>query len=311
MKNDLNENILNESLREEFIDLKEIFKVIWQSKLLLSSIVILFFLASAIYSLNLPNIYQSSALLSPTSKENTNMMSNYSSLAGLAGINLNSQSGGANEVKAIEKLNTLSFFTDNILPNIFLPDLMALDYWDAKTNSIIYNENIYNIKSQKWVRDTESPHTQTPSSQESFRVFKNHLSISENANNNFINISVKHQSPFIAHEWTKMIVEEINNYFRVKDKIEAQASIDYLNMQISKTSFTEIKQVIAQLLQQKTQTLTLIEVNDLYVFEYIDPPVVMEKKIGPKRFIMCIFGTFLGIILGTLIVLCRHFFREQ
>lgn len=309
MKNDLNENILNQSLGEEFIDLKEIFMVIWQGKLLLGLIVTLFFLASAHYSLNLPNIYQSSALLSPTSKEN--MTSNYSSLAGLAGINLNSQSGGSNEVKAIEKLNTLSFFTDNILPNIFLPDLMAIDYWDAKTNSIIYNENIYNIKSQKWVRETEPPYTQTPSSQESFRVFKNHLSISENAKNNFINISVKHQSPFIAHEWTKMIVEEINNYFRVRDKIEAQASIDYLNMQISKTSFTEIKQAIAQLLQQKTQTLTLIEVNDLYIFEYIDPPVVMEKKIGPKRFIMCIFGTFLGIILGILVLLCRHFFRKQ
>jgi len=79
----------------------------------------------------------------------------------------------------------------------------------------------------------------------------------------------------------------------------------------SKTTFSEIKQVIAQLLQQKTQKLTLIEVNDFYVFEYIDPPVVMEKKIGPKRSIICIFGALLGVILGTLMVLIRHFVREN
>ena len=37
--------------------------------------------------------------------------------------------------------------------------------------------------------------------------------------------------------------------------------------------------VIAQLLQhRKVQQLALIEVNDFYVFEYIDPPAAMEKK---------------------------------
>jgi uncharacterized protein involved in exopolysaccharide biosynthesis len=188
---------------------------------------------------------------------------------------------------------------------------MAVDYWDATSNTLIYNDNIFNNKAQKWVREFEYPYTQIPSKQESFNIFKNHLSISEDKDTNFINISVKHQSPYIAQEWTEMIVREINKFFRVKDKIEAQASMDFLNMQMSKTTFSEIKQVIAQLLQQKTQKLTLIEVNDFYVFEYIDPPVVMEKKIGPKRSIICIFGALLGVILGTLMVLIRHFVREN
>ena len=33
----------------------------------------------------------------------------------------------------------------------------------------------------------------------------------------------------------------------------------------------EIKEVIAQLLQNKMQQLTLIEANDFYVFSYLDP----------------------------------------
>ena len=43
---------------------------------------------------------------------------------------------------------------------------------------------------------------------------------------------------------------------------------------MSQTSFAQIRQVIAQLLQQKIQQLTLIEVRDFYVFDYIDPPGV-------------------------------------
>jgi len=78
-------------------------------------------------------------------------------------------------------------------------------------------------------------------------------------------------------------------------------------MQIAQTSFAEIKQVIAQLLQQKTQQLTLIEVSDFYVFEYIDPPVVMETKSEPKRSIICILGALIGFIVGIIIVLIRHY----
>ena len=81
--------------------------------------------------------------------------------------------------------------------------------------------------------------------------------------------------------------------------------MNFLNTQIAQTSFTEIKQVLAQLLQDKAQKLTLIEVNNFYVFEYIDPPAVMEKRIEPSRSSICIMGALLGGILGFLVILIR------
>ena len=63
-----------------------------------------------IYSLSLPNIYQSRALLSPAVRNGmSNSLGGMSSQASLAGVNLTTQSGQSNPVKAIEKLNTLSF----------------------------------------------------------------------------------------------------------------------------------------------------------------------------------------------------------
>lgn len=292
-------------LFENEIDFRKLFEVIWGGKWIVLTITSFFILAAIIHSISLPNIYKSSALLSPVNQQNSinNTMRSYGGLATLAGINIPTQSNASNSIKAIDKVNSLSFFSDNILPNIFLPNLMAVKSWDSISNTIYYDASIYNESTKKWIRNSK-----IPTAQESFNVFKNkHLEISEDKNTGFITISVKHQSPHVAKTWVDLIVKEINYFFRAKDKVEATAAIDYLNIQIAQTSFTEIKEVIAQLLQQKTQLLTLIEVSDFYVFEYIDPPAVMESKSEPNRLLMCILSALIGITLGIATVLIRDY----
>tara|TARA_B100000767_G_C19766149_1_gene537586 strand:+ start:1540 stop:2463 length:924 start_codon:yes stop_codon:yes gene_type:complete len=287
---------------DDELDFRELFQVIWQGKWIVVAIVTFFSITAIIYSLSLPNIYQSKALLSPVAGQggSSGGMQGIGGLAGIAGISL-PQSGG-NAVEAIDKLGTLSFFTNNILPNIFLPDLMALDSWDASTQAVTYDEN-YNQETQTWV--------QIPSAQESFMKFKAYLSVNKKKKTGFVTISVKHQSPVVAQAWTELIVTELNEFFRVKDKAEATAAMEYLNAQMTQTSFAQIKQVIAQLLQQKIQQLTLIEVRDFYVFDYIDPPAVMEFKSEPARSIICIISALLGALLGVFVVLIRHFSMKK
>ena len=91
-----------------------------------------------------------------------------------------------------------------------------------------------------------------------------------------------------------MVVNEVNAFYRQKDKSESEKAVSYLNQQISMTGLSEIKQVLAQLLQEETKKLTLIEANQFYVFDYIDPPAVMEKKSEPKRALICILSALLG-----------------
>ena len=77
------------------------------------------------------------------------------------------------------------------------------------------------------------------------------------------------------------------------------------------TGLSEIKEVLAQLLQEETKKLTLIEANQYYVFDYIDPPAAMEKKSEPKRALICIFSALLGGMLSLVIVLIRHYAIKQ
>ena len=73
------------------------------------------------------------------------------------------------------------------------------------------------------------------------------------------------------------------------------------------TILTEIKEALAELLQEETKKLTLIEANQYYVFDYIDPPAVMEEKSEPNRALICILSALLGGLLSILIVLIRHY----
>ena len=296
------------------IDLRELFYVLLDGKWIIVSLTAFVSIIGVIYSLLLPNIYESRAILVPVNSSSgiSGALRSYSGLAGLAGINLPSDGNEGNSAEAVKKISSLSFFENKIMPNIHLPDLMAVKSWNSGTNTLTFDESIFDRNSNTWIRDYSYPQQQIPSAQESFAVFKTkHLSLSEDIKSGFITLSIKHQSPFVAKQWAELVVNEVNDFYRQKDKLESEKAVSYLNQQISMTSLSEIKEVIAQLLQEETKKLTLIEANKYYVFEFIDPPAVMEEKSQPKRALICILSALLGGILSILFVLIRHYAIKQ
>ena len=120
--------------------------------------------------------------------------------------------------------------------------------------------------------------------------------------NGYIVLSMKHQSPSLAKEWIEIFVEEINSFYRQKDKLESEKAVVYLNEQIASTTYSEIRAVTASILEKEIQKLTLIEANRDYVFESnINPPSVMEKKSEPYRSLMVILFAIFGLILVELL----------
>jgi uncharacterized protein involved in exopolysaccharide biosynthesis len=295
---------------DDEIDIKELFYAVFDGRWIIACITSIISVIAVVYSLILPNIYESRAILTPVNTTNgiTGALQSYSGLAGLAGINLPYGDDDSNHLKALKKINSLSFFENNILTNINLPDLMAVKNWDHDTNSIIYNSNIFEVNSNTWVRKYSYPQQQIPSAQESFKVFnKKYLSLNEDNQTGHITLSIRHQSPFIAQQWSELIINEINNFYREKDKLESEKAVSFLNQQMSMSGLSEINQVLAELLQEELKKLTLIEANQYYVFEYIDPPAVMEEKSEPDRVSIFILGTIFGFLLSVSLILIRYY----
>ncbi|MDC0587733.1 Wzz/FepE/Etk N-terminal domain-containing protein [Gammaproteobacteria bacterium] len=292
--------------------MKELFAVFVKGKWIILSITIFISMLGVVYSLSLPNIYKSEALVvSSTPTNNSNIIRNYAGLANISGISLPPQSNESNSSQAFEKIKSLSFFESNFMPNIFLPDLMAYDSWNSSLNKSIYNDSIYDSQNNSWVHKTLRKQSE-PSSQRSFNVFiAKHLEIYTDKDTNFINISVAHKNPYIAQEWNKILIDQINYYYRGKDRKEAEAASDYLSNILLETKLFEVKQVIAALLQKETQKLTLIESNEFYVYEIIDPPAVMETKSGPNRALICILIFIFGFALSSSIVLAKYYIFSE
>ena len=304
----------NHSNNLDEVDLLQLLYILLKGKRIIISVTTLVSIIGVIYSLLLPDIFESKSILVPVNASSgiSATLQNYSGLAGLAGINLPSSDDEGSSGKALEKIQSLSFFENNILPNIFLPDLMALKSWDFETNTLVYDKTIFIKDKNTWVRDYSYPQKLIPSAQESFDEYiTKYFSVNESDDSGFITISMKHQSPFLAKQWIELVVTEVNNFYRQKDKSESEKAVAYLNRQFLDTGLSEIKQVIAELLREETQKLALIEANQFYVFDFIDPPAVMEKSSSPNRGLIFILSFIFGLMLGIFVVVLKEYYGKD
>ncbi|MDA9043217.1 Wzz/FepE/Etk N-terminal domain-containing protein [Pseudomonadales bacterium] len=305
------EVVQNTEAYDDEIDLRELFTVLWDGKLVITLITGFAAVCAVLYALSLPNIYESKALLAPKGESGagglTGLARQYGGLASLAGINIGG--GGGESSKAMiaqQKIKSLDFFTRHLYEKIVV-ELMAVDHWDAASGALVIDPDVFDVKSQAWLREASYPRQAKPSAQEAHEAFLGVLALSEDKKTSLVTIAIKHQSPVVAQAWVALIIEAVTEELRGSDVEEAQGSIAFLEQQRTQTSLVSLDEVFAQLIEAQTKTIMLANVSKDYVFNVIDPAVVPELKSEPKRVLICILGTLLGGMLAVLLVLVRRY----
>jgi len=286
------------------IDLRELFAVIWQGKWLIIGITAVFAIGAVIFAIKQPNIYKSEALLAPASEEQggglSGLASQFGGLASLAGVNLGSKGGTDKTELAIEVLKSRQFTSDFIQRHNILADLMAAEKWDRNADKLIYNPEIYNEKTNTWVREAKAPFKPEPSMQEAYKVFSKMIAVNKAKETGMVTISVEHLSPAVAQQWVAWLIQDINKVMKDRDVAEANRSSEFLNKQIALTNVADIRIILYKLVEEQAKTIMFAEVRDEYVFKTIDPALVPEEKAKPKRALICALGTLLGSMLGVI-----------
>lgn len=298
MKND---NIKEYDKSHEYeINLREIFGVIWQGKIVIFLIIATFATSSIFYALSLPSIYRSEALLANAEEQSSlsGPMQRFSAISGLAGYNFENNNFSRFD-RALKVLSSRKFFSDKIYPAIHLPNLMANPRWNPANNSISYDSNVYDVKNQKWV-------TAAPTIQQSYYYYINQV-LNISTKDGFVILSIDHVSPFIAMDWAELMIDEVNDQFRTQDLEKALSSITYLNNQIAATNVVEIRQTLSELLKEQIQISMLTEAENDYVFIKLDPPVAPESRKMPNRSLIVILASLLGGMLGIFALLIRFY----
>ena len=249
------------------------------------------------YALSLPNIYTSKSLLSPIQVNNSlsSQLGNYSSLAGLAGFDLGTDSG-SKTTEAIERIKSYDFFVEQFLPNIEFNDLVAAQKWNETTNKIKY---------------VSIPEIDKPTNQDAYETYKKILRVNQDKQTSFVSIEIDHISPYVAQKWLMLIIKNANLYMRDLDKEVAKNSLDFLNETISSITLSETKVAISNLIENQIKTLALTEATEDYVFKPISKPIAPEKKSSPTRSIICIIGTFLGFIFSLVFSLISNYLNPR
>ena len=295
---------------DDEIDLKELFIVLWGGKWLISVVTGLAAAISLIVALSLPNIYTASALLAPAQSSGgglSGLMKQYGGLASLAGVSLAGGEEGSRAQLGMQLMKSRAFIGDFVERRDILPELMAIESWEAGSGELVFDVEVYEPSSKTWVRDVGLPKRPQPSLLEAHEEFMDILGVSEDMQTGYVTVSVDHYSPVIAAQWVNWLVEDVNAAVKAQDVAEAEKSIEYLKQQVANTSLADLQAMFYELIQSQTETVLLAEVRPEYVFKTIDPAVVPEEKSQPRRALICVLGTLLGGMVGVIIVLVRHY----
>lgn len=309
------DQLLRLNTTEDEIDLKEIFSTLWQGKWLIISVTAVFAIASIIYALSLPNIYKSSATLVPISDEEKSLgaglSQQFGGIASLAGISIGGE--GVDKAKiAIETLKSNEFLANFVANHDLKAKILAAKSWDFVENKIEFDEEIYNQKTNQWTwkskRSWNNDATE-PSNQEAVKEFKKNLEIShDEKKGRLVIISISHVSPYIAQQWVRWLIEDINSLMRKQDIHESQRTIDYLNRKLEETSVAEMHRIFFEIIEQQTKIKMLAEVREQYVLKVIDPANIPEFKDKPARGMIFILASLLGVFTSSFWLIFRSRF---
>lgn len=287
-------------------ELNEIISSIWSLKGLILGICLVFLLLSTVIAFNTANTYRADALLVSTEAlqgSGNDMASQLTGLASLAGIN-NIDSKGFKAEVAQAKMLTKEFLYKFIDEHNLKAKLIAAIDWDKETNSLIYDESMYDEKSNTFL-----PAKKTNLKWLAYKEIIDNLIIDKD-NNGLIIISYEHYSPYVAQEIVENLINDINQLMQNFDVEQADKSIKYLSEKLNQTNVADMKTVFYKLIEEQMKNKMLTEIKSEYIFTTIDPALVPEEKSGPKRILIIVVSTFLAGILGCFIALTR-FYRKR
>ncbi len=280
-------------VEDDEIDLLEYWDLLWSNKGLIVAITSLVTTVAVVVALLMTPIYKAEVLLASASEQKSGGLSlgGLGGLASLVGVSGSLGGGGTEEGLAV--LKSRLFLNDFFIKESLLPVLFE-EQWDES--------------SEQWLEST--PELQ-PTLWQAYGLFtKKILTTSIDKNSGMINLAISWSDPVLAASWANKLVVDLNEYMRRHAIEEAARSIEYLNQQISQTSVLEMQQMLYGLIEEETKKTMLANVRSEYTFKVIDPAVVPERKIKPKRALIAVLGMVLGFFFAVFFVFFREFVRK-
>jgi uncharacterized protein involved in exopolysaccharide biosynthesis len=285
---------------DDEIDLRELFGILWAEKWLIIAAAAVAAAGSVAYALMATEIFRAEAVLVPAEARQSAspLLNQLGGAAALIGINVGAQ-GGSAVANSIAILRSREFIVKFIEEHQVLVPLFAGN-WERSTGPRI-DDSIYDSISGEWKLENG-----VPSHLAAYRAFNEILEVSQDAASGLVRIAIEWHDPNLAAIWVNQLVSDINRDIKSADVQEARDAIRYLQSQLETTQLVDMQRVFYQLIESQTRVTMLADVREEYVFQVIDPAVVPDQRIFPKRPLIVVAGTLAGGFIGLLLVFFRR-----
>ncbi len=268
---------------DDGIDLFAAWQILWSYKFLIGGVSLLCALVAVVLALLATPIFRAEAVVTAVQDRNMNgassLVSQFGGLASLAGVNIGSNTEGAESVAVLKSRHLVEEF---IRQHALLPVLFP--------------------------QATKKP----PTLWRAVERFRGGvLALREDKRNGTTTVAIDWKDPAIASRWANDFVGLANEMLRTRALAESKRNIAYLNEQIAHTNVVEIQRVMFNLVESETKTLMLANGRAEYAFTVVDPAVPPEERISPRRTLMVLVGAVIGAFLGTVIALSHSMYRRR
>ena len=306
----MNESSLDERTAQDSVSVADILAMLWGVRWIVAALTLLPSTLFTVYIFLVPDVYRAEVLVSPTADSTSSplgaLASQYGGILGLAGVNIGPNSGDK-AVIGLEILESRQFLGRFIERHNVAVPLFAAKGWDADEERLLIDASVFDEATKTWTRSVRPPRSPEPSKQEAIEEFSEILDVRKDGETALVTISVEHVSPVLAQRWATLLVDDLNSDIREQDVTEAERAIEYLETQVQLTSIADVKTVFYELIEEQLKTVMLANVSDEYFLKTIDPAVVPEESIKPKRAILIPMFILVVFMLVCIAFIVRAF----
>tara|TARA_B100001939_G_scaffold347979_1_gene371773 strand:+ start:11003 stop:11983 length:981 start_codon:yes stop_codon:yes gene_type:complete len=302
------------------IDLIELWQIVRSNKQRIFKVAALFIFLSLLVAIFTPQVYRGNVLFVPvetSGKSNgglSSLASSFGGVAGLAGINIGGQASSKEANLAILESKR---FTEEFIRKYDIRPHLFPERWDEKKQKWLKRDDLLFV-AKKMLRDgidflsgakTKRPDSgdYSPTVLEVQEVFSEIRTVNVDSLTGLATLSIDWEDPELAAQWANDMVRLANEFIRNKDIREGEKSIEYLRQKIETETLPQVKVAFSSLIEEQLKQNMLAYAKEGYAFEIIDPAYVPEERVRPRRGLIMVLGTILGLMSGVFWVFFRNF----
>jgi uncharacterized protein involved in exopolysaccharide biosynthesis len=276
----------------------ELIHVLWRRRRLIAICCVVFTGILTVVAFSMTPIYRGAAVLIPVDPNHGGLSNSLGSsgglgsvggLAALAGLSLGSAQSQVEESLAV--LKSRQFTETFISRNNLMPELFA-EKWDSQAG--------------KWREQGDKQ----PTLNKGFKVFDRLRTLNRDSKTMLITLQVDWSDREKAVDWTNKLVQQLNDEMRGRAIAEADASLGFLQKQLTSTDEASTREAVSRLIEQQIKQRMLANVTQEYALRFVDRPIVpdLSEKVAPRKALMMAAGLLLGMVVGmTLAILLNMY----